>query len=110
MSHSFLTFGCEPSAVVETERPSVCGSVLCGRYLLQEGSGGGKEREICVINILHTSLPVNISAQSETIHIIHIMYHHSVRMLIIQCIPKGIRSALKTTLWLVTLKSNLIWL
>lgn len=44
MSHSFLTFGWEPSAVVETERPSVCGSLLCGRYLLQ----GGKQRDMCV--------------------------------------------------------------
>lgn len=43
MSHSFLTFGWEPSAVVETERPSVCGSLLCGRYLLQ----GGKRRDRC---------------------------------------------------------------
>lgn len=45
MSHSFLTFGWEPSAVVETERPSVCGSLLCGRYLLQ---GGQMERYVCV--------------------------------------------------------------
>lgn len=45
MSHSFLTFGCEPSAVVETERPSVCGSLLCGRYLLQRG-----RRQIYVVN------------------------------------------------------------
>lgn len=37
MSHSFLTFGCEPSAVVDRERPSVCGSLLWGRYLLQQG-------------------------------------------------------------------------
>lgn len=46
MSHSFLTFGCEPSAVVETEMPSVCGSLLCGRYLLLR-----VKREKCVINI-----------------------------------------------------------
>lgn len=43
MSHSFLTFGCEQSAVVETERPSVCGSLFCGRSLLQEGKG----RDVC---------------------------------------------------------------
>lgn len=56
MSHSFLTFGCEPSAVVETERPSVCGSLLCGRYLLQEG----RERTIYEVNIWSNMPFVNI--------------------------------------------------
>lgn len=68
MSHSFLTFGCEPSAVVDRERPSVCGSVLWGRYLLRVG---GTERRsagvhVCVrvrlcVELLRRQQPSGIS-------------------------------------------------